>query len=114
MINVRNGSKAAGPLWVERGRLASYVRRMSEHLGHILSTAFERHDGYWVWYSNAWSRGVVVSPDERDLYLAYRTYAFRKAVRGRPATYPARRYWPTVRRILVAIISGRDPQAQPD
>jgi hypothetical protein len=100
--------------WVECRHLASYVSKMSERFGHILSTAFERHDGNWVWYSNAWSRGVVVSYDERDLYLAYRPYAFRRAVRGRPATYPPRRYWPTVRRIVVAMISGRDPQSQPE
>jgi hypothetical protein len=77
----------------------------------ILSTAFEQVDGQWVWYANAWARGVVVSAQERDIYLAFRSLAFRQAIKGRPATMPRRPYWPTLKRILVAMATGRDPTA---
>jgi hypothetical protein len=75
----------------------------------ILATAFEKSDGQWVWYANAWARGVVVSPEERELYLAFRPVAFRQTIKGRPATKPQRPYIATAGRILTATITGRDP-----
>lgn len=86
---------------------------MNNLYGEILATAFDEVDGKWVWYANAWSRGIVVSASERDLYLAFRSIAFRRAIRGRLASYPRRSYWPTVRRMLIATISGRDPKGAP-
>ncbi len=72
----------------------------------ILETAFEQVDGKWVWYPRAFSRGVVVSSEERDLYLAFRPFAFRKAVAGRPATQPRRPYFPPLKKVLRAIFSA--------
>lgn len=74
-----------------------------------MATAFDYVDGEWVWYANAWSRGVVVSADERDLFLRFNPIAFRRAIAGRPAVHPRRPYWPTLRRILTAMITLRDP-----
>jgi len=75
----------------------------------ILSTAFERIGDDWIWYGKAWTRGVVVSSGERDLYLDSKLLAFRRAIAGRQATYPRRPYWPTLRRILTATFTGKDP-----
>lgn len=80
-------------------------RRSSE----ILTTAFDEVDGRWIWYANAWSRGVVVTSEERDLYTTRRPLAFRRAIRGRPASEPRRPYWPTVKRMLIAMLFGFDP-----
>ncbi len=82
---------------------------MNNRQSPILTTAFEKLDGQWVWYANAWSRGVIVSAKERDVYLAFKPVAFRQAIKGRAASVPRRPYWPTLMRILVAMGSGRDP-----
>lgn len=83
---------------------------MSEHQDGLLATAFEKVEGQWVWYANAWSRGLAVSESERDLYLAFKSLAFRQAIKGRTASHPRRPYWPTLKRILLAGASGRDPK----
>lgn len=75
----------------------------------LLATAFDKVDGQWVWYANAWSRGVVVSAEEREIFLGFQPIAFRKAISGRPASKPRRPYWPTFKRILTATVTGRDP-----
>jgi hypothetical protein len=82
---------------------------MSDWQKKVLAAAFDRDGEAWVWYANAWSRGVVVSAAERDIYLAYKPIAFRKAIAGRPATRPRRPYWPTLNRILTAALSRRRP-----
>ena len=87
------------------------VFSMSDRQSELLAAAFEKLDGQWVWYANAWARGVVVSAEEREIYLAFRPIAFRQAIRGRPASKPRRPYWPTLKRILTAIAVGRDPGA---
>ena len=83
---------------------------MSDPTSQLLATAFERIDGQWVWYAKAWSRGVIVNEDERDLFLAFKPLAFRQAIKGRPTSHPRRSYWATLNRILVAGLAGRDPQ----
>ena len=75
----------------------------------ILTTAFEKSNGKWIWYANAWSDGVVVSPQERDIYLEFRPIAFREAIAGRVPTEPRRPYLPTVKRLMVACFAGYDP-----
>jgi len=75
---------------------------MSLPQNEVLAAAFERVEGQWVWYGNAWSRGIVVSDGERDIYLAFRPFAFRQAIKGRAPTFPRRPYWPTLKRILFA------------
>jgi hypothetical protein len=75
---------------------------MSTQQNELLATAFEKIDGQWVWYANAWSKGLVVSESERDLYLAFKSLAFRQAIKGRPPFYPRRPYWAALKRILTA------------
>jgi hypothetical protein len=82
---------------------------MSERRRELLSTAFDRVDGQWVWFPNAWSRGIMVTAEERELYLTFAPVAFRQAIKGRPPTRPRRPYWATLGRILTAMASGRDP-----
>lgn len=77
----------------------------------LFSTAFEEVGGRWVWYANAWSGGVVVSSAERELYLAFKPLAFRRAIAGRAPLEPRRPYWTTLKRLLLATITGRDPAA---
>lgn len=79
---------------------------MSRHRREILSLAFEWREGQWVWYSNAWSRGIIVTPDEREIYLAFKPLGFRKTIRGRKATEPRRPYWRTLKRMF-----GLDPDS---
>jgi hypothetical protein len=79
----------------------------------LLSTAFENVGGQWIWYANAWSRGVIVSRDEREIYLAFKPVAFRRAIAGREPNMPRRRYWRTLGRGLLATIVGRDPKGDP-
>jgi len=69
----------------------------------ILETAFEQRGTQWIWYGYAWSRGVVVTAHERELYFSNRGL-FRKAIKGRSATEPRRRYWPNLKRMLRAIL----------
>ena len=88
------------------GALKSMLRR------EILTTAFEKLDGKWIWYANAWSNGLIVSARERDLYLDFRPIAFREAIAGRVATEPRRPYFPTVKRMIVACLAGYDPALQ--
>jgi hypothetical protein len=92
--------------------LAWYDQGMSTRRRELLSTAFERAAGQWVWYANATSRGIVVTPAEREMYLAFKPLAFRQAIRDREATMPRRPYWRTLKRLLVAAIMGRDPKGQ--
>ena len=84
---------------------------MSSLHRETLSTAFERVDGEWVWYAHAWARGIVVSPSEREIYLAFSPVEFRRAIGGRATTHPRRAYWPTVLRLTIAAVTGRDPKA---
>jgi hypothetical protein len=86
------------------------VKTMSSVPG-VLSTAFDPVDGEWIWYAKAWARGVAVSPAERELYLDFHPIEFRRLIAGRAATHPRRPYWPTLARILAAMVTGRDPKA---
>lgn len=76
----------------------------------LLGTAFEQQAGEWVWYANAWSRGLKVSNDEREIYLSFKPLAFRAAIAGRIATEPRRPYLSTIGRILITMLTGRDPK----
>lgn len=75
----------------------------------ILTTAFEKSDGNWIWYENAWSKGLIVSAHERDIYLDFRPIEFRQAIGGRVPTEPRRPYLRTLRRMTVAYFAGYDP-----
>lgn len=78
----------------------------------LLATAFDSHPNGWIWYANAWSRGVVVSEAEREIYLKSKPLDFRHAIVGRRATEPRRSYLPTFWRLLKAIICGHASQAR--
>lgn len=84
---------------------------MSDRYRELLGTAFDRAGDQWIWFANAWSRGVPVSPEERELYLAFNPLGFRRAIKGRFATHPRRPYGATLKRLLTAIFTGRDPSA---
>ena len=83
---------------------------MFERYPHIGSTAFERVDGGFVYYSRAWSKGVPVSAAARKAYIFGPRSRWFEATIDREATAPRRPYWSTLKRILTAIFLGRDPQ----
>jgi hypothetical protein len=74
----------------------------------IMAMAFEEAGDHWLYYANAWSKGVLVSAQERNLYLHFKLIAFRRSVAGREPTAPARPYWPTVKRLLKAVFRRRE------
>lgn len=76
---------------------------------HILATGFERDGEGWLYYRSAWSGGVPVSSEERELLLSGHLLKWRRALSGRKAVAPRRPYWSTVRRMVSALILGRDP-----
>lgn len=82
---------------------------MSSWRREVLKTAFEQRDGHWVWYANAWARGVMVTPSEREIYLGFNPIAFRRAIAGRQSSEARRPYWRTFRRIISTMVLGRDP-----
>ncbi|WP_428629854.1 hypothetical protein [Sphingopyxis sp.] len=104
MLDVRNG--------VESGSSGDYIDMMTNRRRELLSTAFEDSSGRWVWYANAWSHGIVVSAEEREIYLAFNPIGFRRAIKGRQATEPTRPYWQTLQRLLSATFLGRDPASR--
>lgn len=75
-----------------------------------MNTAFERLEDGWIYYRRAWSRGVRVTREERDLFCSFRPLAFRRAIADRLPSEPRRPYWPTLRRLLTAMLTGRDPR----
>lgn len=75
-----------------------------------MSTAFDRLGEGWVYYRRAWSRGVRVTREERDLFCSFRLLAFRRALAERSPSEPRRPYWTTLRRLLTAMLTGRDPK----
>ena len=85
---------------------------MSSRRREVLATAFEAVGDRWAYYPNAWSRGVLVSAEERELFLGFRLRLFRKAIAGRPASEPRRPYWPMLKRILCAMLTGRDAKGR--
>ena len=82
---------------------------MTNRRRELLTTAFEKEGDQWVWYANAFAKGVLVSAEEREIYLDFNLLGFRRAVRGRPASQPRRPYLLGLRRILISIFLGRDP-----
>ena len=82
---------------------------MFERYPHIGSTAFERVDGGFVYYANAWSKGIPVSAAARQAYIFGSRSEWFEAILGREATEPRRPYWQTVRRMVVAAVRGYDP-----
>ena len=85
---------------------------MFEKHPHIGSTAFERSGDDFVYYANAWSKGVVVSASARQAYLFGPRTEWFEAISGKDTSVPRRPYWRTVRRILTATFLGYDPAEQ--
>lgn len=78
----------------------------SEEQRRILAQSFEQGADGYIYYRNAWSRGVPVTEAEREAYLAIPAIGSRKAwlksISGRP-TVPKRAYWPTLLRLFAAM-----------
>ena len=86
---------------------------MFDRYPHIGTTAFERSGDEFIYYANAWSKGIVVSAEARQAYLFGPRTEWFEAIVGREATVARRPYWPTVRRILTAALLGYDPAENP-
>ena len=82
---------------------------MFDRYRHIYSTAFERTPSGFIYYERAWSMGVPVSAEEREIYLSGARIDWLRAIVGRPAVIPRRPYWPAVKRILIACLLDYDP-----
>jgi hypothetical protein len=76
---------------------------------YIGSTAFDRVDDGFVYYSSAWARGIPVSAAERRAYLFGPRSEWSEALLVREATVTRRPYWRSLRRMLTAILFRYDP-----
>jgi len=82
---------------------------MFDRYPHIGSTAFDRAGDGFVYYSNAWSKGVFVSATARNAYLFGPRSEWFDALLDREATVARRPYWRSLRRMLTAILFRYDP-----
>jgi hypothetical protein len=82
---------------------------MFDQRPYIGSTAFDRAGDGFVYYSNAWSKGIPVSAAARNAYLFGPRSEWFDALSGREATVARRPYWHSLRRILTAILFRYDP-----
>lgn len=80
-----------------------------ERYPHIGSTAFERVGDGFVYYANAWSKGIPVSAAAREAYIFGPRSDWFEAILGKVGTVPPRPYWRTLKRILLATFMGYDP-----
>jgi hypothetical protein len=75
-----------------------------EQQRRLLELSFEPQGDGYLYYQNRWARGVPVTVDERECYLAAGALAsrsvFYRAIRGRVATAPPRKYGPVYWQIL--------------
>lgn len=78
---------------------------------HLKSTCFEPMPSGFAFYANAWSKGVAVSADERELYLSGAYSDWLNAIYGRSATLPARKWLHSAKRMLLAVWRGFDSQS---
>lgn len=78
---------------------------------HLKSTGFEPTPSGFAYYENAWSKGLEVSAEERELYLSGAYSDWLSATYGRDATLPARKWLPGVKRMLLAAWRGFDSQS---
>lgn len=83
--------------------LSSAARR------RVMETAFEPHEGGWVYHRSSWSKGVPVTAEERELFVAdwtpEKSAEFHRRIAGRPGVTPARGLRP-VGAILRALPTG--------
>lgn len=72
----------------------------------FLDSSFEPDGDGFLFYRTHWSRGIPVSPAEREAYLARAfgddRYHFEEMIRGRAATGRRRPYWLSYGRMLAA------------
>jgi len=68
--------------------LSSAARR------RVMETAFEPFEGGWLYYRSSWSRGVPVTAEERELFVAdwtpEKSAEFHRRIAGRRPVTPAR------------------------
>jgi hypothetical protein len=82
---------------------------MFEHHPHLGTTAFERTADGFVYYANAWSKGIPVSAAARHAYIYGPRSTWFEAILGQSPSVPRRPYWRSVKRILTAFFWGYDP-----
>lgn len=99
---------AGGGEWLLGDGKMTKKSKQSSRKRAILSTAFVPSGTHWLYYKNAWAKGVLVSADERELFLSFCLRRFRQAIAGRQATAPRRPYFRALRRLLAATLMGRD------
>lgn len=60
----------------------------------VMETAFEPFEGGWVYYRSSWSKGVPVTAEERELFVADwtpdKSAEFHRRIAGRSPVKPAR------------------------
>lgn len=68
--------------------LSSAARR------RVMETAFEQFEGGWVYFRSAWSKGVPVTVEERELFVddwtPVKAAEFHRRIAGRQTAAPAR------------------------
>jgi hypothetical protein len=68
-----------------------------------LALSFEQTEHGFLYYHYAWSRGIPVTPEEREAYLDIPVFGlrhtWRRSLAGRE-TAPPRAYWPTLWKLL--------------
>jgi len=82
---------------------------MFERHPHIGSTSFERTEDGFIYYANAWSKGIPVSAAAREAYIFGPRSEWFEAILGQAGTVPRRPYWRTLKRCVSAILLGYDP-----
>ena len=78
----------------------------------IMETAFEPHGDGFVYYRSSWSKGVPVTPAERELFAAdwtpQKSAEFHRLIAGRAPVTPARGLRPlgaVARALPVGVVS---------
>ncbi|WCM27425.1 hypothetical protein NDN01_00345 [Sphingomonas sp. QA11] len=81
-------------------------RDKSEQQRSILALSFEPINQGYLYYHWRWSRGIPVSAEERDAYLAIPALgsrrAWRRSIAGRP-TSPPRSFRPAQQKLLASM-----------
>jgi hypothetical protein len=73
----------------------------------LYEASFEPHGNGYVFYRNAWSRGIAVTAEEREASLQPPFWRSRmtlqRKIRGRPSAAPRRSWLTAQRRMILAL-----------
>jgi hypothetical protein len=78
---------------------------------HLKSTAFEQTPSGFIYYANAWAKGIAVSAADREIYLSGAHIDWLEAIAGREASKPRRPWLKGARRMFLAAWRGHDAQS---